>query len=121
VKNPYIPAQDPIEINPGRPVTTLTIRNIGDRPVQVGSHYHFFEANRELDFDRAQAFGKHLNIPAGASIRLEPGDEKEVELVPFGGKGVLCGFAGFVNGSVHADGAAEAASEAARRAGFKGA
>ena len=82
----YVVAPGFIEINPGRPRTTLTVRNTGDRPVQIGSHFHFFEVNRYLEFDRAAAFGQRLDIPANTAVRFEPGDEKEVTLVPYGGK-----------------------------------
>lgn len=86
-----------IEINAGRPVTTLKVRNTGDRPVQIGSHFHFFEVNRAVEFDREKAFGQHLNIPASTGIRLEPGAEQEVELVPFGGKQCVYGFNNLVD------------------------
>lgn len=76
-----ITADTPIEYNADRTVRKIKVRNTGDRPIQVGSHYHFFEANRYLEFDRAQAYGFHLNIPATTAIRFEPGDEKEVEIV----------------------------------------
>lgn len=89
-----------IELNAGRPTVTLKVRNTGDRPVQVGSHYHFFEVNRELAFDRAAAFGKRLDIPATTAIRFEPGDEKEVTLVPLAGKRYAHGFANLVDGWV---------------------
>ncbi len=89
-----------IEINAGYPVTTLKVKNTGDRPVQVGSHFHFFEVNSELDFDRAQAFGKRLNIPATTALRFEPGDEKQVELVPYQGKQRVMGFNNLVDGWV---------------------
>ena len=89
-----------IEINAGYPVTTIKVRNTGDRPIQVGSHYHFFETNADLEFDRGQAFGKRLNIPATTAIRFEPGDEKEVSLVPYRGKQRVFGFNGLVNGWV---------------------
>ena len=81
-----------IEYNAGRPTTKLTVRNTGDRPIQVGSHFHFFEVNRYLEFDRAAAFGFHLNIPATTAVRFEPGDSKEVELVTYGGKRRVWGF-----------------------------
>ena len=80
------------------PVTTLKVRNTGDRPVQVGSHFHFFEVNRALEFDRAAAFGQHLNIPASTALRFEPGDEREVKLVPYGGKRAVYGFNNLVDG-----------------------
>jgi urease subunit beta len=86
-----------IEINAGRPVTTLKVRNTGDRPIQVGSHFHFFEVNRALQFDRAKAFGQRLNIPATTGVRFEPGEEHEVQLVPFGGKQCVYGFNNLVD------------------------
>jgi urease subunit beta len=86
-----------IEFNVGRPVTKMKVRNTGDRPIQIGSHFHFFEVNRALEFDREAAFGKHLNIPATTGIRLEPGAEQEVELVPFGGKQCIYGFNNLVD------------------------
>lgn len=89
---------DPIAYNTGRPTVKLAVRNTGDRPIQVGSHYHFFEVNRYLEFDREAAFGCHLNIPATTAIRFEPGDQKEVELVPFAGKRRIIGFNGLVMG-----------------------
>lgn len=121
MKTPFILANEPIEIGVHSPTMQLNVRNTGDRPVQVGSMYHFFEANRVLDFDRERAWGQHLNVPTGASVRFEPGDEKDVELIGFRGKRVMYGFAGLVNGPLDADGARDKAIEAARRAGFKGA
>ncbi len=101
--SPLIPGQlfpEPgeIELNIGRPVTTLVVSNQGDRPVQVGSHFHFYESNKALDFDRDSALGKRLDIPAGTAIRFEPGDRREVKLVPFAGHRVVFGFNGLVNG-----------------------
>ena len=87
-----------IELNAGRPTTTLKVRNTGDRPIQVGSHFHFFEVNRYLEFDREAAFGRRLDIPATTAIRFEPGDEKEVTLVPMGGKQFCFGFNNLVDG-----------------------
>jgi len=84
--------------NSGRRTVTLLVKNTGDRPVQVGSHYHFFEVNRALDFDREAAYGMHLNIPAGTASRFEPGDEKEVTLVPFAGARRVFGHNALVNG-----------------------
>jgi urease subunit beta len=86
-----------IAFNVGRPVTRLKVRNTGDRPIQVGSHCHFFEVNRALAFDRREAFGQHLNIPATTGVRFEPGAEREVELVPFGGKQCVYGFNNLVD------------------------
>ncbi|BCP51482.1 hypothetical protein K32_00990 [Kaistia sp. 32K] len=94
----YVVAPGSIEINVGRPRTTLTVRNTGDRPVQIGSHFHFFEVNRYLEFDRAAAFGQRLDIPANTAVRFEPGDEKEVTLVPYGGKRFVYGFNNLVDG-----------------------
>ncbi|MBT0670273.1 urease subunit beta [Novosphingobium profundi] len=87
-----LPAQGEIALNAGLPVTTLTIANTGDRPVQVGSHYHFAEANPGLDFDRAAARGKRLDIPAGTAVRFEPGQTRQVDLVPFAGERRVVGF-----------------------------
>lgn len=89
---------DPIEYNVGREVRTLKVRNCGDRPIQIGSHFHFFEVNRFLEFDREQAFGHHLNIPSTTAIRFEPGDERTVELVPYVGKQRVVGFNALVEG-----------------------
>lgn len=95
-----IPAEGTIELNAGRPTVTLTVANRGDRPIQVGSHYHFFEVNPALHFDRQQARGMRLDIPAGTAIRFEPGDERVVQLVSFGGSCQIYGFRGEVNGSL---------------------
>lgn len=90
--------EDPIEYNVGRKTVKVTVRNTGDRPIQVGSHFHFFEVNRYLEFDREAAFGCHLNIPSTTAIRFEPGDQKEVELVTYMGKRRIMGFNGLVMG-----------------------
>lgn len=89
---------DPIEYNKGRRTVRLAVRNTGDRPIQVGSHFHFFEVNRYLEFDRDAAFGCHLNIPATTAVRFEPGDQKQVELVTYSGKRRVIGFNGLVMG-----------------------
>ena len=89
-----------IELNPGRRTTTLRVSNTGDRAVQVGSHYHFFEVNAALSFDRESTWGMHLSIPSGLAVRFEPGDTREVELVDFGGRRVLHGFAGLTEGAL---------------------
>ncbi len=111
-----------IEINAGRPVTKLKVRNTGDRPVQIGSHFHFFEVNRAVEFDREKAFGQHLNIPSSTGIRLEPGAEQEVELVPYGGKQCVYGFnnlvENWVGGTYYAPARIEALAKAAAL-GFK--
>lgn len=91
-------ASDPIEYNADRYTVKVTVHNTGDRPIQVGSHFHFFEVNRYLEFDRTKAFGCHLNIPATTAIRFEPGDEKEVELVSYSGKRKVFGFNGLADG-----------------------
>ena len=87
-----IPAEGTIELSPGRPRTTLTVVNTGDRPIQIGSHYHFAQANPALEFDRAAAHGTHLDIPAGTAVRFEPGIEREVTLVPLAGTRVVAGL-----------------------------
>ena len=94
----YILAKTPIECNVGKATATITVVNKGDRPVQIGSHFHFFEVNRMMDFDRALALGMRLNIPAGTAVRFEPGEEKEVDLVAFAGHKKIMGFNGLVNG-----------------------
>jgi urease subunit beta len=93
-----LPEPGEIELNAGRPVTTITVANTGDRPVQVGSHFHFHEANSALTFNRDAARGQRLDIPAGTAIRFEPGDSREVQLVPFAGERRVFGFNGLVNG-----------------------
>ena len=93
-----IPEQGEIELNLGKDVKTIIVSNSGDRPVQVGSHYHFFEANNALIFDRESAFGMRLDIPAGTAIRFEPGDTTDVKLVPFSGLRNAYGFNSIVNG-----------------------
>ena len=118
-------ADSPIEINAGRPRVKVKVRNTGDRPIQVGSHYHFFESNRALEFDRAAAFGMRLDISASTAIRFEPGDEREVTLVPYGGKQRINGFNGLVDnwtGSGPTPGYRPGFTEAMRRVdelGFK--
>jgi urease subunit beta len=89
-----------IELNADRATITITVGNGGDRPVQIGSHFHFYEVNEALQFDREATKGMRLNIPAGTAIRFEPGDEKEVELVAIGGSREIYGFNGKVNGAL---------------------
>ncbi len=91
-----------LELNANRPVTTLSVANSGDRPVQVGSHFHFQEANAALLFDREAARGKRLDIPAGTAIRFEPGDNRDVNLIPFSGARNVVGFNGQINGPLDA-------------------
>ena len=113
----YVLAAEPIEINPRRARQRLAVRNTGDRPIQVGSHFHFFEVNRALEFDRGMAFGQRLDIAAGTAMRFEPGDQREVTLVPFGGKVRLHGFNDLVDGWAPLRGTYRPrASEAFRRA-----
>ena len=93
-----IPEPGELELNAGRPVTRVLVANSGDRPVQMGSHFHFFEANEALQFDREPTRGQRLDIPAGTAIRFEPGDSREVQLVPFAGERRVFGFNGLING-----------------------
>lgn len=109
-----------IETFPDRKRVTLKVRNTGDRGIQVGSHFHFFEANRALDFDREQAYGMKLDLPSGTAIRLEPGEEKEVTLVEFGGKRYVHGFNNLVDGSTRTKYNKMHALEKAKRLLFKG-
>jgi urease beta subunit len=95
-----IPAAGEIELNAGRPTLTLTIANTGDRPIQVGSHFHFAETNGALTFDRAAARGMRLDIPAGTAVRFEPGQTREITLVAFAGAREVYGFAGAVMGKL---------------------
>jgi len=97
-----LPAAGEIEINAGRPAIRVKVANTGDRPIQVGSHYHFAETNAALAFDRSRARGHRLNIPAGTAVRFEPGQERTVELIPFGGARVVIGFSGDVMGPLDA-------------------
>ncbi|MGB1622849.1 MAG: urease subunit beta [Synechococcus sp.] len=97
-----LPEPGELELNAGRPVTTLSVSNSGDRPVQVGSHFHFAEANAALQFDRNAARGQRLDIPAGTAIRFEPGDSRDVTLIPFAGARRVVGFNGQINGPLDA-------------------
>ena len=94
----YFVKDGEIALNAGRATASVRVTNTGDRPIQVGSHTHFFEANRALSFPRKDAYGFHLNIPAGTSVRFEPGDSRTVELVEYGGGRTVYGFGGLVNG-----------------------
>lgn len=104
--------------NARRRTSRVAVRNSGDRPIQVGSHYHFFEVNRALRFDRGAAYGMRLNIPAGTAVRFEPGEEKEVEITEFGGARVIHGGNGLVRGSLEDSGTKQRAMARAREAGF---
>lgn len=110
-----------IELNAGRPKVRLRVVNTGDRPVQIGSHFHFFETNAALDFDRAAAFGLRLDIAAGTAVRFEPGQEKEVVLTTFGGHRELTGLNGLTEGAVDDPDVRASALERARARGFRGA
>ncbi len=116
-----ITAGGEIEINAGREHAKLKVTNTGDRPVQVGSHYHFFETNRCLEFQREAAFGMRLDVPAGTAVRFEPGDSKDVTLVEFGGSGELYGLNSLTNGSRHSAETKARALKRAKELGFKGA
>jgi urease subunit gamma/beta len=110
-----------IELNAGRLKVTLKVVNTGDRPIQIGSHYHFFETNKALDFDREKSFGMHLDIPAGTSVRFAPGESKEVVLTEFGGTGELLGLNGLTEGNWRSEANKAEALQRARARGFKGA
>ncbi|MET0811670.1 MAG: urease subunit beta [Microbacterium sp.] len=101
-KPKYLHGDETIEINAGRPSATLKVTNTGDRPVQVGSHFHFFEVNSAMRFEREQAWGMHLDIPAGTGVRFEPGETKQVTLVAYDGARHVVGFNGLVNGGLDA-------------------
>lgn len=113
-----LPAEGEVQLNTDRETLTLTIASVGDRPIQVGSHFHFFETNKALKFDREAAYGMRLNIPAGNAVRFEPGDEREVELVAVGGRRVIRGMNGLTEGALDDPEVREAALERAREKGF---
>ncbi|GKS67033.1 urease subunit beta [Nitrosarchaeum sp.] len=96
----YFISDQPVIANENRKTVKILVTSTGDRPIQVGSHTHFFEVNKALFFPRKDSYGFHLNIPAGTSIRFEPGDSKEVELVEYAGKRIVFGFSGLVNGNL---------------------
>lgn len=115
----YFLAEGNIRANDGLKTVTIPVENGGDRPIQVGSHIHFFEANRMLAFPRERAYGFHLNIPSGTSVRFEPGETREVTLVAYGGRRVVHGFGGLVNGDL--DQNRSNALSLARQRGYRGA
>ena len=117
VPGEILPGDEPVTINEGRETATVTVANTGDRPIQVASHYHFFEVTRALEFDRAAAFGKRLNVLAGTAARFEPGERAEIDLVDIGGKHRVLGMNNLVNGSTKGD--REPALARAREAGFR--
>jgi urease subunit gamma/beta len=110
-----------IELNAGRRKVTVKAVNTGDRPIQIGSHYHFFEANKALDFDRAASFGMHLDIPAGTAVRFEPGEAKQVTLAAFGGTGEIFGLNNLTDGTTKGEKSKADALKKAKALGFKGA
>jgi urease subunit beta len=97
-----LPADGTITLNAGRSTVDLEVENSGDRPIQVGSHFHFFEANGALRFDRDQAYGRRLDIPSGSAVRFEPGERRRVSLVALAGRRIAHGFNGLVNGPLEA-------------------
>jgi len=110
----YLLGEGEIEANQGRPSLQLTVANTGDRPIQVGSHFHFFEANKALKFDRGRAFGMRLDIPAGTAVRFEPGDEKIVSLVGLGGAQAVYGLNALTDGATAENRKADSLARAAR-------
>jgi len=107
-----------LELNAGRPTVTLEVNNTGDRPVQVGSHFHFFEVNRALHFDREKAYGTRLDLAAGTAVRFEPGEVKTVRLIPLAGQRVVYGGSGLVMGALDDPNVRQQALEQARQKGF---
>ena len=116
-----ITPDEEIELNAGRRTGSVTVTNTGDRPVQIGSHFHFFEINRALDFDRQAAFGMRLDIPSGTAVRFEPGQEKEVALVEIGGRGRVTGFNSLTEGMIDSPEVKDQAIARAKAGGFRGA
>jgi urease beta subunit len=116
----WLLCDEPIEINAGRRRLRLSVRNTGDRPIQVGSHFHFFEVNRVLAFDRPATLGMRLDVPSGQSIRFEAGDERDVELVALGGSGRVIGFNNLLNGATSAQWTVLRALRRAASDGFAG-
>ena len=117
----YILSASPITCNGNKKTINITVKNTGDRPCQIGSHTHFFEVNKALDFPREKAYGFRLNIPAGTSVRFEPGDSKEVELCELGGKRIVYGFNSLTMGGLKSSIIKNTALQKARQSGFKGA
>lgn len=116
----WLLSEEPVELNAGKPTIRISVRNTGDRPIQVGSHFHFFEVNRVLDFDRQSALGMRLDVASGQSIRFEAGDEREVDLVHFGGTGRVIGFNNLLDGALSSRLAVDRAYERAAGQGFSG-
>jgi urease beta subunit len=120
VPGEWLLSDEPVEINAGRRTLRIPVRNTGDRPIQVGSHFHFFEVNRALDFDRPATVGMRLDVPSGTSIRFEAGDEREVVLVEFGGLRRVIGFNGLLDGATSTQSRVERALRRAAEHGFSG-
>ena len=116
----YILSSEPVICNPNYKTVKVTVKNTGDRACQIGSHTHFFEVNRALDFPREKTYGYRLNIPAGTSIRFEPGDSREVELCELGGKRIIYGFNGLTMGGLNSSVIKDAAMEKATKLGYRG-
>lgn len=116
-----ITPDEEIELNAGRRTASVAVTNTGDRPVQIGSHFHFFEINRALEFDRQATFGMRLDIPSGTAVRFEPGQEKEVALVEIGGRGRVSGFNSLTEGMIDSPAVKEQAIARAKAGGFRGA
>lgn len=110
-----------IVCNGGKPTVKLEVKNTGDRPIQIGSHYHFFEVNKMLEFDRSKAFGMRLNIPASTAVRFEPGEKMQVVLVEYGGKKSVHGFNNLTDGNIKDNSIKGAAASKAKKLGYKGA
>ena len=117
----YILSSNPVVCNENRKTEKITVKNTGDRPCQIGSHTHFFEVNKALDFPRQKTYGYRLNIPAGTSIRFEPGDSKEVELCELGGARIIYGFNALTMGGLKSSVVRNVAIDKAKRQGYKGA
>jgi len=115
----YILSANPVICNENRKTEKITVKNTGDRPCQIGSHTHFFEVNKALDFPRQKAYGYRLNIPAGTSIRFEPGDSKEVELCELGGARIIYGFNALTMGGLKSSVVRNVAIDKAKRQGYK--
>ena len=115
-----MPVDRDITLNKGKKTVAVTVANKGDRPVQVGSHFHFFEVNKQLEFNRRLAYGMRLDIPSGTAVRFEPGETKRVRLVEIGGDRKGHGLNGLVKGSFDDEAVKETAMERAKEKGFKG-
>lgn len=116
----FIVEEGTVKLNEGTENIELTVSNTGDRPIQTGSHFHFFEVNKALEFDRKAAYGMRLDIPAGTAVRFEPGEKKTVRLIPIGGDRIGYGLNGLVNGKMDDENIKQAAFEKAKKLGFKG-